>query len=160
MNSQVLHSKPQPKRYFNASDCTIDRRKMLLCWYSSKHVKHAFRRIMARVSFALELALNTSATTKLRLNSMDLPCDMGGCKVPKNEVPGHAQTYNVLYLTFQRLGVCLMLPYLLQWIVTVMLQTEKALSRAYKFSWAKLIAVLNTGKTTESKTGKSTAEQT
>ena len=25
-------------------------------------------------------------------------------KYLKNEVPGHAQTYDVLYLTFQRLG--------------------------------------------------------
>ena len=30
--------------------------------------------------------------------------DLDGCKVPKNEVPSHAQTYDVLYLTFQRLG--------------------------------------------------------
>ena len=74
VTSQVLRGKPQPKRYFNASACTIDRRKMLLCWYSSKHVEHAFRKIKARVSPALQLALNISATTRLRLsNSMGLP---------------------------------------------------------------------------------------
>ena len=72
VTSQVLRGKPQPKRYFNASACTIDRRKMLICWYSSKHIEHAFRKMKARVSFALQLSLNTSATTKLRLNSMDL----------------------------------------------------------------------------------------
>ena len=33
----------------------------------------------------------------LRLKSKEL----GGCKVRKNEVPSHAQTRDVLYLTFQ-----------------------------------------------------------
>ena len=100
VTSQVLRGQPQPKRYFNGSACAIDRRKMLLCLYSSKQVEHAFRKIKARVSLALQLTLNTSATTMLRLNSKEL----GGCKVRKNDVLSHAQTCDVLYLIFQRLG--------------------------------------------------------
>ena len=68
VTSQVLRGQPQPKRYFNLSACTVDRRKTLLCQYSFKHVGHTFRKIKARVS----LALNTSATTRLRLNSLNL----------------------------------------------------------------------------------------
>ena len=62
VTSQVLHGQPQPKRYFNVSVCTLDRRKVLICWYSSKHVVHVFRKIKARVSLALQLALNTFTT--------------------------------------------------------------------------------------------------
>ena len=41
---------------------------------------------------------------RLRLNSLNLTYELGGCKVRKNEVPGHAQTCDVLYITFQRRG--------------------------------------------------------
>ena len=127
VTSQV---QPQPKRYFSASACKIDRRTMLLCRYSFKHVEHTFRKIKARVSLALQLTLNTFTARRLRLKSMNLPYDLGGCAVRKNEVPSHAQTCDVLYLTFQRLGdrdIAKCYP-------TFLCFRRKALSCACKFS--------------------------
>ena len=37
------------------------------------------------------------------MKSLNLPYELGGCKVRKNEVPSHAQMCDVLYVTLQRL---------------------------------------------------------
>ena len=52
--------------------------------------QRTFRKIKARILLALQLTLNTSTTTMIRLNSLNLLYELGGCKVPKNDIPDHA----------------------------------------------------------------------
>ena len=105
VTSQVLHGKPQPKRYFNASACTIDRRKMLtlLILFQTrrtciqKNIGASFVRVAARVKYFHD--------NKASIIEFYGPAHgLGGCKIRKEQVPNNAQTCDVLYLTFQRLG--------------------------------------------------------